>query len=98
MRRYVDENNKRDKKINPNEWWANFPEYLKRFSFLFVSSEFNGQFEEKLNNIAQTTKVNGGAMNVVNLLLFAEQIKAQYMTLDEAYRLITQNLEINPLI
>lgn len=97
MRRYIEENNKRDKKINPNEWWNNFPEYLKRFSFLFVSSEFNGQFEEKLNNIAQTTKVNGGAMNVVNLLMFAEKIKAQYMTLDEAYRLITQNSEINPL-
>ena len=64
---------------------------------IFVSSEFNGQFEEKLSNIAQTTNINGGAMNVVNLLMFAEKIKAQYMTLDEAYRLITQNLEINPL-
>ena len=36
-------------------------------------------------------------MNVVNLLMFAEKIKAQYMSLDEAYRLITQNSEINPL-
>lgn len=97
MRRYVEENNKRDKKINSNEWWTNFPEYLKQFSFLFVSSKFNGQFEEKLNNIAQTTKVDGGAMDVVNLLLFAEKIKSQFMTLDEVYKLITQNSEINLL-
>lgn len=97
MRRYVEENNKRDKNINPNEWWNNFPDYLNKFSFLFVSSEFNGQFENKLDNIAQTTKINGGAMNVVNLLLFAEKIKSQFMTLDDAFRLITKNSEINPL-
>lgn len=94
MRRYVEENNKRDNKINSNEWWNNFPKLLKRFSFLFVSSEFNGQFEERLDNISKTTNINGGAMNVVNLLLFSENIKAQYMDLEEAYNLITQNSEI----
>ena len=94
MRRYVEENNKRDNKINSNEWWNNFPKLLKKFSFLFVSSEFNGQFEERLDNISKTTNINGGAMNVVNLLLFAENIKAQYMDLEEAYNLITQNSEI----
>lgn len=94
MRRNVEENNKRDNKINPNEWWNNFPKLLKKFSFLFVSSEFNGQFEEKLNNIAQTTNINGSAMNVLNLLMFAENIKAQYIDLEEAYKLITQNSEV----
>lgn len=94
MRRYVEENNKRDSKINSNEWWNNFPKLVKKFSFLFVSSEFNGQFKEKLDNISKTTNINGGAMNVINLLLFAENIKAHYISLEDAYSLITQNSEI----
>ncbi len=94
MRRYIEENNKRDNKINPNEWWNNFPKKLKKFSFLFVSSEFNGQFEDKLDNISKTTNINGAAMNIVNLLLFAEKIKSQYIDLEEAYNLITKNAEV----
>lgn len=97
MRRYVDENNKRDAKINPNKWWDNFPKLLNKFSFMFVSSEFNGQFEEKLNNIAHTTGVNGAAMNVVNLLLFAEDIKSEFVGLEQAYNLMIQNSEIKPI-
>lgn len=94
MRRYVEENNKRDVKINPNKWWNNFPDLLNKFSFLFVSSEFNGQFEEKLENIAQSTKINGGALNVVNLLILAENIKSNFMDMEQVYNLITQNSEI----
>lgn len=94
MRRYVEENNKRGIKINPNKWWSNFPELLNKFSFLFVSSEFNGLFEEKLENIAQTTNISGGALNVVNLLILAENIKSNYIDLEQVYNLITQNSEI----
>lgn len=94
MRRYVEENNKRDSKINPNKWWNNFPELLNKFSFLFVSSEFNGQFEDKLENISNTTNIKGGALNVVNLLILAENIKAEYLDLEQVYNLITQNSEI----
>lgn len=94
MRRYVEENNKRDVKINSNKWWNNFPNLLNKFSFLFVSSEFNGQFEEKLENIAQSTKINGGALNVVNLLILAENIKSNFMDMEQVYNLITQNSEI----
>lgn len=94
MRRYVEENNKRDVKINSNKWWNNFPDLLNKFSFLFVSSEFNGQFEEKLENIAQSTKINGGALNVVNLLILAENIKSKFIDMEQVYNLITQNSEI----
>lgn len=94
MRRYVEENNKRDVKINSNKWWEQFPEILSKFCFMFVSSEFNGQFEEKLDNIAQTTKINGGALNVVNLLVLAENIKSESMDLEQVYDLITNNNEI----
>ena len=94
MRRYVEENNKRDVKINSNKWWNNFPDLLNKFSFLFVSSEFNGQFEEKLENIAQSTKINGGALNVVNLLILAENIKSKFIDMEQVYNLITPNSEI----
>lgn len=94
MRRYVEENNKRDVKINSNKWWNNFPDLLNKFSFLFVSSEFNGQFKEKLENIAQSTKINGGALNVVNLLILAENIKSKFIDMEQVYNLITQNSEI----
>ena len=94
MRRYVEENNKRDNKINPNEWWNNFPQDLKKFNFMLVSSEFNGQFEEKLKNISHTTNVDGCALNVVNLLLFAEKIKSEILNLEKAFDMMTKNSEL----
>lgn len=94
MRRYIEENNKRNIKINSNKWWDSFPMLLNKFSFLFVSSEFNGQFENKLENISTTTGINGAAMNVVNLLVFAENIKSEIIGLEQAYQLMTQNSEI----
>ncbi len=94
MRRYIEENNKRDEKINSNKWWLNFPDIIKKFGFLFVSSEFNGQFESKLKNIVQSTSIHGGALNVVNLLILAENIKSNIMDLEQVYNLITQDSEI----
>lgn len=94
MRRYIEENNKRDEKINSNKWWLNFPDIIKKFGFLFVSSEFNGQFESKLKNIAQSTSIHGGVLNVVNLLILAENIKSNIMDLEQVYNLITQDSEI----
>ena len=94
MRRYVEENNKRDSKINPNKWWNHFPEIINNFTFLFVSSEFSGQFQDRLNNITATTGINGSVMNVVNLLLLAENIKSKYIGLEKVYELMSQNGEI----
>lgn len=94
MRRYAYENNKRDIKVNPNKWWEKFPELLSKFNFLFVASEFNGQFEDKLGNISTTTGINGAAINVVNLLLLAENIKAKFIGLEQVYELMTQNSEV----
>lgn len=61
---------------------------------MFVSSEFNGQFEEKLKNISRTTNINGCALNVINLLLFAESIKNDIIDLEKAYKLMINNKEI----
>ena len=61
---------------------------------MFVSSEFNGQFEEKLKNISHTTNVDGCALNVVNLLLFAEKIKSEILNLEKAFDMMTKNSEL----
>ena len=94
MQRYVSENDVRDKEINPNEWWNHFPDYLEKFCFLFVSSKFVGQFEDRLKNIASRTKQNGAVINVVNLLILAENIKSKMIELEDVYDKITCNSEV----
>ncbi len=76
MIRYIEENQTRDKKINPNKWWEGFDDKVKDFNYLFVSSYFKGNFKSNLKHIANRTGVNGGAINVENLLYFAEELKA----------------------
>lgn len=97
MQRYVSENDTRDKEINPNEWWNHFPEYLEKFCFLFVSSKFVGQFEDRLRNISSRTSRNGAVINVVNLLILAENIKSNMVDLEEVYERFTSNSEIKLL-
>ncbi|KAB1478708.1 restriction endonuclease FokI C-terminal domain-containing protein [Veillonella seminalis] len=76
MIRYIEENQTRDEKINSNKWWESFDEKVKDFNYLFVSSFFKGNFKNNLKHIANRTGVNGGAINVENLLYFAEELKA----------------------
>ena len=95
MQRYVYENDKRDISINSNEWWNNFPDYIKDFCFLFVSSEFNGQFQDRLKNIVSRTQRNGAVINIVNLLLLAEGVKSNVIDLEEVYRRFNSNTEID---
>ncbi|WP_202903565.1 restriction endonuclease FokI C-terminal domain-containing protein [Neofamilia massiliensis] len=76
MIRYIEENQTRDKKINSNKWWESFDDKVKNFNYLFVSSFFKGNFKNNLKHIANRTGVNGGAINVENLLYFAEELKA----------------------
>ena len=56
MTRYVEENNKRDKTRNPNEWWNNFDKNINEFYFTFISGEFKGNIDEKLKRISIATK------------------------------------------
>ena len=76
MIRYIEENQTRDEKINSNKWWESFDDKVKDFSYLFVSSFFKGNFKNNLKRVANRTGVNGGAINVENLLYFAEELKA----------------------
>ena len=76
MIRYIQENQSRDEKLNPNKWWENFEEETSKFNYLFISSKFISGFKKNLQYIADRTGVNDGAINVENLLCFAEMLKS----------------------
>lgn len=83
MKRYISNNQKRDEKINPTKWWAEFPDYLKKYYFMFVSGNFKGEISIKLNKIYLETKVSGMAMPIVTALLIADKIKSKEITLQD---------------
>jgi hypothetical protein len=75
MTRYVQENNDRNPERNPNQWWLNFDSSVNKFNFVFISSLFKGEVEHMLNNIKQSSGVDGCALTAENLLYFADAIK-----------------------
>lgn len=76
MVRYVEENNKREKERNSNEWWKEFGDNINKFYFSFISGKFIGNIEEKLQRITIFTNVYGNAMTMITLLYLANEIKA----------------------
>ncbi len=94
MVRYLDENQKRDKVINSNEWWKVFSDSVTKFNFTFVSGEFTGGFKDRLQNIYQRSHVKGAAINSVNLLLLAEEIKSGRLNYSDALNKFNCNDEI----
>lgn len=80
MIRYVEENNKREKERNSNEWWNNFDKDIKKFYFSFISGKFTGNIEEKLQRITIFTDVYGSAITIATLLYIANEIKAKRMS------------------
>jgi len=84
MTRYVEENNKRDKTRNPNEWWNNFNKDINEFYFAFISGEFKGNIDEKLKRISIATNRKGSAIAIMPLIKLANEIKAQRMNLEDA--------------
>ena len=86
MIRYIEENQNRDEKINSNKWWESFDEKIKDFNYLFVSSFFKGNFKNNLKHIANRTGVNGGAINVENLLYFAEALKSGRLSYIDSFK------------
>lgn len=75
MTRYVQENNDRNPERNPNQWWLNFDNNVNHFNFVFISSLFKGEIELMLNNIKQSTGVEGCVLTAENLLYYADAIK-----------------------
>ena len=83
MTRYVEENNKRDTTRNPNEWWNNFSDSINEYYFTFISGEFKGNINEKLNRIFIATNRKGTAIAIISLLKLANEIKAKRMDLEK---------------
>ena len=75
MIRYVQENNDRNPERNSNQWWLNFDESVNHFNFVFISSLFKGDIPHMLNNIKQSTGIDGCVLTAENLLYFADAIK-----------------------
>ena len=75
MIRYVQENNDRNPERNPNQWWLNFSDNVNHFNFVFISSLFKGEIEHMLNNIKQSTGIEGCVLTAENLLYYADAIK-----------------------
>ena len=94
MLRYIEENQKRDKALNPNEWWQIFDENVNHFNFAFISGEFVGGFKDRLENISLRSSVKGAAINSVNLLLLAEEIKSGRYDYTNAFTMFDCNDEI----
>jgi hypothetical protein len=93
MIRYIEENKTRGE-INPNKWWENFDVNVKDFSYLFVSSEFTGGFQDRINYIKKRTDYDGGVITAKNLLLFAEEVASERLDYSKSFKVLKQNSEI----
>lgn len=93
MIRYIEENKLRGG-ININHWWDNFGDDVNTFSYLFVSSEFTGQFAERIQHIKDRTDYDGGVISVQSLLLFAERVLSGQVSYSDSFRLLRINREI----
>lgn len=94
MTRYVQENNDRNPERNPNQWWLNFDANVNHFNFVFISSLFKGEIEQMLNNIKQSTGVEGCVLTAENLLYFADAIKGGYLQKEKFMNIFSMGKEV----
>ena len=81
MTRYVTENMLRNQEYS-QKWWEHFPAEIDVFKFLFVSSKFIGTYETQLKRISELTQnTRGAAITSFNMLLLAEEIAKERITL-----------------
>ena len=76
MIRYIEDNQRHDTQRNSTEWWSGFDKSIpqSQFYYLWISSKFIGRFQEQLDYTSSQTNTNGGALNVVQLLLGADAV------------------------
>ena len=76
MVRYIQDNQERDTFRNPNRWWENFSEFIPKDSYyyLWVSGKFLPTFTEQLKQTNHRSHVNGGGLEVQQLLLGADAV------------------------
>jgi len=90
MQRYIQENQRRDEKDNPNKWWNNFSNDINSFYFMFVSGHFKGNYQEQIKRIIMITKTKGAAVDVEKLLLTADNIKGGSCSLSDVEKIINE--------
>lgn len=93
MIRYIEENKARGN-INQNKWWDNFSPIVSAFSYLFVSSEFKGGYQDRIEYIKKRTDTDGAVISAENLLLFAENVKSKQISYADSFSHIRTNQQI----
>lgn len=91
MSRYVRESQSRNPDINPNCWWAEFPEEVKDYYFAFISSFFTGRYKERLSEISREYGINGAVIDAENLLYIAESIKNRELSRKSFFELFNND-------
>lgn len=94
MIRYVQENNDRNPQRNPNQWWLNFSKEVNHFNYVFISSLFKGDITHMLNNIKQSTGIDGCVLTAENLLYFADSIKGGELMKSEFVKMFGCNNQL----
>lgn len=94
MIRYVQENNDRNPERNSTQWWLNFNNNVSQFNFVFISSLFKGEVKHMLNNIKQSTGVDGCVLTAENLLYYADAIKDGTIERNDFINMFGQNDEL----
>ena len=88
MSRYINDNQKRDAAINPNRWWEIYPDCVKHFNHLFVSSFFVGKYKQQLQVIAHDKGEDGACITAENLLYLADMLKSQKIKYEDVKHLM----------
>lgn len=82
MRRYLDELKQRDS-MNSNGWWQAIPAGTSERLFVYVSGSFRGQYKKQISKFRSSVGINGGLLEYQKLLILAEKIKGNSITLTE---------------
>lgn len=96
MIRYVQENNDRKPSRNSNQWWLIFDKGVQHFYFVFISSLFRGDIPHMLDNIKQSTGVDGCVLTAENLLYYADLIKGGKLSKAEFVKMFGCNMALEP--
>lgn len=81
MLRYVVDNQKRSSQRNKTVWWNAFDASITHFYYLWVSSDFVGQFPDQLRYMKTESPIQGGAITIRELLLGAAGIQRGLLTI-----------------
>lgn len=80
MERYIGENQTRDIRVNPNEWWKNFGNEVTEYYYMFVAGNFKGKFQEQIERINCNKNVKGAAVSIQQLLRIVNDYKGGKIT------------------